>query len=598
MTSFVGLARYAQRAVIALGLPALPVAAANAQASSAPAAPPSTTLSYAVPSRSAPAATSLGAPVTIAIEGGARRMLVGATVPHTARLRDASGAERRDLPVRWTSSDPNIASVNQFGVMTAVRPGSVVVRATSGSLAAERKYIVESNPVKSLTFSVTADQVKTGDVVEVSAMAFDGNGYKVPNVPYLYTFTAAVEDSAVGQLAPAELDQKGRFVAQKAGDYQLIAVAPGLVAHRTVRVSNRDVTEAARLAARLPVPGSQLSDLYAWRGRQGQDFALTCGAGARAQLVSYEVSDAGLKALDTASVDAKALTDCVVDADGSIAAVVRDNQNGRTSITLFDVSDPRSLKPLGTTDDGLGAISGIAFSKRFIYAVSDARRLDIISVEDPSRLRRVGSLELGDRAATPGNAAATDVSVSDGIAYVALGKQGMAVVDVGNGKFGGSPMKPTRVAAFHAPFSSTHAAYGYRSRTGKWYAFMSEDIGITADSQGSLTSQPGFARVIDFTDPTRPEEVARYEVPEAGVQDLWVEGERLYVAAQNGGVRVVDISADLKGNLYHQGREIARLVPADGGALPNVVAVQPVRGGLLAGDRSTGLWLVRLAPRD
>jgi hypothetical protein len=363
-------------------------------------------------------------------------------------------------------------------------------------------------------------------------------------------------------------------------------------------VSNRDVTEAARLAARLPVPGSQLSDLYAWRGRQGQDFALTCGAGARSQLVSYELSDAGLKALDTASVDAKALTDCVVDADGSIAAVVRDNQNGRTSITLFDVSDPRSLKPLGTTDDGLGAISGIAYSKRFIYAVSDGRRLDIISVEDPSRLRRVGSLELGDRAATPGNAAATDVSVSDGIAYVALGKQGMAVVDVGNGKFGGSPMKPTRVAAFHAPFSSTHAAYGYRSRTGKWYAFMSEDIGITADSQGSLTSQPGFARVIDFTDPTRPEEVARYEVPEAGVQDLWVEGERLYVAAQNGGVRVVDISADLKGNLYHQGREIARLVPADGGALPNVVAVQPVRGGLLAGDRSTGLWLVRLAPRD
>jgi hypothetical protein len=113
-----------------------------------------------------------------------------------------------------------------------------------------------------------------------------------------------------------------------------------------------------------------------------------------------------------------------------------------------------------------------------------------------------------------------------------------------------------------------------------------------------LTSPPGFARVIDFTDPTRPEEVARYEVPEAGVQDLWVEGERLYVAAQNGGVRVVDISADLKGNLYHQGREIARLVPADGGPLPNVVAVQPVRGGLLAGDRSTGLWLVRLAPRD
>ena len=64
------------------------------------------------------------------------------------------------------------------------------------------------------------------------------------------------------------------------------------------------------------------------------------------------------------------------------------------------------------------------------------------------------------------------------------------------------------------------------------------------------------------------------------MQDIWIDGERLYVAAQNGGVRVVDISADLKGNLYHQGREIARFTPADAsGSMPNVVAVQPIRGG-------------------
>jgi hypothetical protein len=102
---------------------------------------------------------------------------------------------------------------------------------------------------------------------------------------------------------------------------------------------------------------------------------------------------------------------------------------------------------------------------------------------------------------------------------------------------------------------------------------------------------------VDFTDPTHPEEVARYEVPEAGVQDLWIDGERLYVAAQSGGVRVVDISADLKGNLYHQGREIARFTSPDA-SVPNVVGVQPVHGGLLAGDRATGLWLVKLGSRE
>jgi hypothetical protein len=527
-------------------------------------------------------------------------MLVGATVPHSARVRDAGGAERRDVRVQWTSSDPSVASVNQFGVMTAVRPGPVTVRVVAGSLSAERKYTVEANVLKSLTLSITADQVKTGDVVEVSAMAFDGNGYKVPNVPFLYTFTAAVEDSAVGQLAPAELDQKGRFVAQVAGDYQIIAVAPGLVAHRTVRVSNRDVATTPRLVARAPAPGSQVSGMFAWHGRDGRDFAIACGGASRGQVISYEVSDGGLRALDTVMVDGPSVADCVVDSEAGIAAIVRDGGNGRSSIALFDANDPRALKPLGSMEDGLGAVSGIAIHKRYLFAVSDGHRLEVVNIDDPSRPRRAGSLELGDRA-TGGAVAATDVSVTDGIAYVALGRLGMAIVDVGGGKVGGSPAKPMRVAGFHAPFASTHAAYGYRSRTGKWYAITSEDVGVASDTRSvahAVAPQPGFARIIDITDPAHPEEVARYEVPEAGVQDLWIDGERLYVAAQNGGVRVVDISADLKGNLYHQGREMARFTPMDASAVPNVTAVQPVRGMVLAADRTSGLWMLKLPIRE
>jgi len=536
------------------------------------------------------------AAASISIEGGARRMLVGATVPHTARVRDAAGVERRDVEVRWVSSNPTVASVNQFGVLTAVRPGVVIVRAIAGGLSAERNYTVEANPVKSLTLSITADRARTGDVVEVTATAFDANGYKVANVPFLYTFTAAVEDTAVGQLAPAELDQKGRFVAQKAGDYQIIAVAPGLVAHRTVRVANRSVAETARLVGRVSL-GAPTSDVFAWRSRDGRDFALACTGGPRGQLVSFEMADGILRPLDTATVDAKSVTDCVVSEDGAIAVVAREGANGRASLAVIDVSDPRTMKPLATFDEGLGAISGIALAKRHVYAVSDSRRLDVVSVEDPTRPRRVGSVDLADGAGAP-SAGATDVSVSDGVAYVALGRRGVALVDVGAGKAGGSPSKPARIGGFHAAFASTHAAYGYRSRTGKWYVVTSEDLGLPSESSRPATpasqSQPGFARIIDFSDPSRPEEVARYEVPEAGVQDLWLEGERLYVAAQQGGLRVVDISADLKGNLYHQGREVARFAPADSAGAPNVVAVQPHGGNVLVADRNSGLWMVRL----
>lgn len=601
--SFVGLARRAVATASMVAFATVPFVSSAQSTPEGARLQASSGLSYAssVPKSSSLAAPTTGAPVSITIEGGARRMLVGATVPHSARVRDASGAERREVPVQWMSSDPRVASVNQFGVLTASRPGPVTVRVVAGTLTAERKYVVESNPVKSLTLSITAERVKTGDVVEVSATAFDGNGYKVPNVPFLYTFTASVEDSAVGQLAPAELDQRGRFVAQVAGDYQIIAVAPGLVAHRTVRVSNRDVGESTRLVARATMPGSQLADLFAWRGRDGRDLAIGCGNGPRGQIVSYEISDAGLKALDTTTFDANLVVDCAVDAETGVAVVVRDGANGRSSLTLVDATDPRALKPLGTFADGLGVVSGVAIYKHVLFAVSDARRLDVVSLEDPARPRRIGSLDLGDRNGGSTATAATDVSVTDGIAYVALGQLGMAIVDVGNGKFGGSATKPARVGGFHAPFASTHAAYGYRSRTGKWYAITSEDVGASTDAKqtSGASSQPGFARIVDITDPTRPEEIARYEVPEAGVQDLWVDGERLYVAAQNGGVRVVDISADLKGNLYHQGREIARFALTDAGAgAPNVVAVQPMHGAVLAADRASGLWMIKLSPKD
>ena len=67
----------------------------------------------------------------------------------------------------------------------------------------------------------------------------------------------------------------------------------------------------------------------------------------------------------------------------------------------------------------------------------------------------------------------------------------------------------------------------------------------------------GWIHVIEWDDWENPEEVARYRVPEAGTHNLWIEDDVLYVAYYNGGVRLVDISGELRGDLYRQGREIA-----------------------------------------
>ena len=284
-------------------------------------------------------------------------MFVGATVPHTRTRarRGWRGAPR--CSVQWTSSDPERRVGEPVRRDDRCAAGARHGACGGGIYPPSGNTSVEANPVKSLTLSITADQVKTGDVVEVSAMAFDGNGYKVPNVPFLYTFTAAVEDSAVGQFAPAELDQKGRFVAQIAGDYQIIAVAPG--SSRTARFAFPTATSPKRRgssrALRCRIAG--LGHVRVARSGRSR-LRDSCGGHARTAHIRTRSRTAASGHSTRRVVDAKAVTDCAVDGETGIAAVVVMAANGRSSITLFDVNDPRAIKPLGTMDDGLGAVPG------------------------------------------------------------------------------------------------------------------------------------------------------------------------------------------------------------------------------------------------
>jgi hypothetical protein len=105
-------------------------------------------------------------------------------------------------------------------------------------------------------------------------------------------------------------------------------------------------------------------------------------------------------------------------------------------------------------------------------------------------------------------------------------------------------------------------------------------------------------QVIDFTDPENPEMVARYEMPEFGTHNIWVEDDLLYQAYYEGGLRVVDVSGELRGNLYTQGREVAVYKPTDpAGYVGNstmVWSAMPHKGWVFFSDTNSGLWAVRI----
>jgi hypothetical protein len=111
----------------------------------------------------------------------------------------------------------------------------------------------------------------------------------------------------------------------------------------------------------------------------------------------------------------------------------------------------------------------------------------------------------------------------------------------------------------------------------------------------------GYAHVIDFSDTAHPEEVARFEVTDAGSHNFWIDGQTLYTSFYNGGMRVVDISGEMKGNLSLQGREMAKFLPFDDKSTPPnspmVMGPQLYKGNVWMADMTSGIWAIKLEPK-
>jgi len=259
-----------------------------------------------------------------------------------------------------------------------------------------------------------------------------------------------------------------------------------------------------------------------------------------------------------------------------------------------------------------GGVHNMFATDDYLFALAGGDKYVIIDVRDPYAPKYVSEYNHP-------NSRIHDVWVHDGVAYSSEWQNGVVVVDVGNGRWGGSIENPTFVTNVPYPVGRTHAAFPYyQESTGKFYLFLGDEI-LTREGaafegfggnapydpetgQGGVQSpSSGYVHIIDFTDPGNPKDVARYEIPEAGTHNMWVEDDVLYQAYYEGGLRVVDVSGELMGNLAQQGREIAIFKPFDPQGfmanMPNVWGPQPYKGFVFFSDFNSGLWATKIQPR-
>ena len=309
---------------------------------------------------------------------------------------------------------------------------------------------------------------------------------------------------------------------------------------------------------------------------------------------------ASINLIDSIKVDARTVNDVKVSEDGKVCVISREGaSNRKNGIVIIDVSNPSDVSIITEFSENLtGGVHNVFIYKNHVYALSAGRKYYAINIEDPSKPKIVGEFELD----TPGHSI-HDVWIHDGIAYSSNWTDGVQLVDVGNGIAGGSPSNPVQFASYAYPSGSNHAAFPYKDeKTGKFYVILGdEEFPYGLNPNGRTPGRAaGYLHVIDFTDLKNPKEVAWFQVPFAGSHNFWIEDDILYAAFYNGGVRVVDLSGELLGDLNRQGREIAWIVPEDpDGYISNAPftwGAQPHKGHIFYSDWNSGLWSAKLKP--
>jgi hypothetical protein len=550
------------------------------------------------------------AKVSITPEPG--RLYTGVTLAHSAQALHADGSERRDAPITWRSSNAAVATVDRFGNVTAIAPGAVTITAESEGHRAQIRHTVAPNPVVRLSIDVAENVVRSGDVLHLKATPRRTSGAVVPDVPITWSYTYVPDDTIAAPGATGIID-RGLFAAEVPGRYTLLATAGPISARKVVQVTPRDARRRINVTGRGSITHVHTSDLWPWTAKNGRDYALVGTWGGDGYGYVFDITNLAAPVItDSIKVDARTINDVTVSPDGRFGVLSREGASNRINgVVILDLANPAHPKIASTFSQELtGGVHNMFATNDHLFAISNGDKYVIIDVRDIYNPKYVSEYDHP-------NSRVHDVWVRDGIAYSSEWGTGVVAVDVGNGKYGGTIEKPVLIATYPTTSGATHEIYPYvQKSTGKTYLFLGDEImnrqgrvweGTNYRNEmttrgGIAQTSAGYTHIIDFTDPKNPKNIAKYHQEEFGSHDIIVEDDVMYQAYYDGGLRVVDVSGELLGNLAEQRREIAVFKAFDpNGFTPNAsfaMNAMPWKGHILFTDFNSGLWVAKLEPKQ
>ncbi len=352
---------------------------------------------------------------------------VGATLALTATVRDGRGTVRGDQPVSWSSLTPQIASVDNIGLVTGLSVGTANVVARVGANADTATLFVQEG---TLVLSVAPQliEITLGDSIQLEAALSTLSGAAVQMGRIAVQWESS--DTAI-----ASISGDGVVTSLTPGDVALTASVGGTTAVALARVIPNPVMSVSVTPANSGIYPGQVVDLTATlrdiRGRvvRNADVMWSSSAPSVASVTSSGIvrgmspgwaiitaTHGTKKASATINVFPVPASGVVVTAPsntvtrgGQLQAVatVRDEDGNILTgkIVAWSSSNP-SVAQVGAT----GVITGLTIGSTTIHAVVDSR---------------IGSLPITVIGATP-----TAIAIIPGSATVPLGATAQLVAEV------------------------------------------------------------------------------------------------------------------------------------------------------------------------
>jgi uncharacterized protein YjdB len=178
-------------------------------------------------------------------------LVAGATGQAVATPRDADGAPLSGRSIAWESSNSDIASVSDAGMISALLPGLSVISATSEGVRGEASLSViepPPSPVASVFVTLTATSLVVGQTANATATLRDANGNDLAGRAVTWSSSNA---------SVASVSSGGVVTSVTAGATNIIASSEGKSGSASLTVTASPPVPAAAVSVSPATPSVQ-----------------------------------------------------------------------------------------------------------------------------------------------------------------------------------------------------------------------------------------------------------------------------------------------------------------------------------------------------